>query len=216
MTDWGGPAKHFASCYYCRKQRNMTEQGQSQYYEVLFGGRTDFTTYLLACDVCGKPGMYVTNGSDVNDELRRLFPAPSRITAENVPDSIKREHREAVTCFEANAHTACVVMVRRTLEGICADKNATGKTLDQKLRNLNENNHLDKRLFDWATNLRSLGNDGAHFTGRAVNSEDARDALMLCEALIENLYVLEAQFVEFKERRTRAATPAEDDDPADE
>lgn len=60
---------------------------------------------------------------------------------------------------------------------------------------------IEGRLLEWAEELRVLGNEGAHFTGRRVAREDAQDALALAEALLDYMYVFSAQFAEFKQRR---------------
>jgi Domain of unknown function (DUF4145) len=60
---------------------------------------------------------------------------------------------------------------------------------------------IDSTLADWANLLKIVGNEGAHFTGRPVNREDAEDALAFAEALLDHIYVLRKRFDEFKARR---------------
>jgi hypothetical protein len=124
------------------------------------------------------------------------------------------EHKEAQVCFESAAYTAAVVMVRRTLEGVCREMGSTKRTLAESLKDLQSRGLLDNRLIDWSNALRVLGNEGAHFTGRRVSREDALDAIALCEALLDYVYVLTARFQEFQERRAgrdNPQTPSDDD-----
>lgn len=72
------------------------------------------------------------------------------------------------------------------------------------LEQLKNDGKIDGRLFEWAQELRVLGNEGAHFTGTGVSREDAADGLALAEAPLDYLYVLAAQFEAFKARRAKA------------
>jgi hypothetical protein len=60
---------------------------------------------------------------------------------------------------------------------------------------------IEGRLLEWAQELRVIGNDGAHYTGRPVARQDAKDAIDLAEAILNYMYVFSAQFAEFRERR---------------
>jgi len=93
-------------------------------------------------------------------------------------------------------------MVRRTLEGVCKEHGITEKVLGRALQKMHADGLIDGRLFEWAQELRALGNEGAHNTGRPVSREDAADALALCEAMLDYMYVLTAKFNEFKQRRS--------------
>jgi Domain of unknown function (DUF4145) len=133
-----------------------------------------------------------------------LFPASPRLSV-SVPDALRREWEEARKCFSAKAFSACVVMVRRTVEGTCADHGAKERTLEKSLRVLIDDGRIDKTLAEWAEALRILGNQGAHFTGDQVSPEDAADSLAFAEALLDHLYVLRKRFDEFKARRAVTA-----------
>ena len=81
-------------------------------------------------------------------------------------------------------------MVRKTLEGTCADQGAASGPLASRLRDLQGEGKIDGMLVEWANILRVVGNEGAHFTGTTMSREDAEDALALAEALLDHLYVL--------------------------
>ena len=90
----------------------------------------------------------------------------------------------------------------RTLEGICTDFQASGRTLKNKLEDLNTKGIIEMRLFDWADDvLRTVGNNAAHDVDKVVSREDASDTLEFTKAIMEYLYVLEAAFKRFKERQ---------------
>lgn len=128
-----------------------------------------------------------------------------RALSPKIPHQLRQAHEEARKCFSVKAYTAAVVMVRRTLEGVCKDQNVQqgrrNVPLFQMLESLKSAGKIDGRLFEWAQALRVLGNEGAHFTEAEVTREDASDSIDLAEALLDYMYVLSAQFDEFKARR---------------
>jgi hypothetical protein len=133
------------------------------------------------------------------DEPVVVYPAPHGISP-NVPQPLRREWSEARKCFDSKAYTACLVMVRRTLEGTCAELGVTEKTLAKSLKELETNGLIDATLAEWAKALRIAGNRGAHYTGKAVSREDAEDALAFAEALLDHIYVLRKRFEAFQKR----------------
>ncbi|MEV8362559.1 DUF4145 domain-containing protein [Streptomyces niveus] len=170
-----------------------------------------WTLYLVRCGGCNRgvlvehnfettPNPFRTDKGDLSYVPRTLWPRTSSLS-HLVPCDLRRAYQEASTCFAAGAFTAAAVMVRRTLEGVCADQGANGKVLMKSLQELLEAGMIEGRLFDWAQALRILGNQGAHFTGEHVDREDAADALALCEALLDYIYVLTTRYEEFMQRR---------------
>jgi hypothetical protein len=164
---------------------------------------------LLECTLCHKPLLlrqFDWGHGDPPEEPEQLWPPPRRIISSAIPESLRQEIAEARTCFAAKAYTATVVMVRRTLEGVCVDHDVAKKPLQNALKEMAAQGLLDDRLLSWADELRVLGNQGAHFTGSPVNREDAKDALALAEAVLDYLYVLAKQFYDFQRRRARKST----------
>ncbi|MFB7169831.1 DUF4145 domain-containing protein [Streptomyces sp. NPDC056254] len=171
---------------------------------------------LLQCGTCANPFLAVEEdyGEGWDGSPHVLWPPQNRRLSAQIPADIRREHEEARQCFSSKLYTATVVMVRRTLEGVCIEQGvaSTGrpKPLIQLLQKMKEDGKIEGRLLEWAQELRVLGNQGAHFTGTAVSREDASDGLALAEALLDYLYVFSAQFAAFKARRTSPedASPA--------
>jgi Domain of unknown function (DUF4145) len=161
---------------------------------------------VVECKVCRQ---YMLIHHDVDEKKtwkfresnKVLWPSPIREMSSKIPESLRLEHKEARSCFSTAAYTATVVMVRRTLEGVCAENGVRIQPLIKALQKMQTEGLIEGRLLEWAEGMRVLGNDGAHFTGRRVSREDAQDALALAEALLDYLYVFSAQFAEFKQRR---------------
>ena len=63
-----------------------------------------------------------------------------------------------------------MIMVRRTLEDLCADKNAKGKDLKERIAALSSSVVLPPGLLSGIDNLRLLGNDAAHVEARVYGS----------------------------------------------
>jgi hypothetical protein len=165
---------------------------------------------LVQCDRCDQPTLEIREdygeGFDV-DEPGIIYPAPRRLS-NNVPSGLRREYAEAQICLGAKAYAACVVMVRRTLEGACAELGIKKRNLAQALVELQKQGMIDGDLLEWANALRVAGNMGAHYTGETVTRQDAEDSLAFAEALLDHIYVLRRRFDEFKQRLARDAPSA--------
>lgn len=127
----------------------------------------------------------------------------------SIPDDPRRSFEEARGCFRAGQHTASAIMVRRTLEAVCADKGAVGANLRARLDDLKTKSIIEGNLAAWSHDLRVLGNDAAHDTALFISAEDAKDALELAEALLTYVYVLNAKYDAFNGRRSQSPAPAQ-------
>ncbi|MGC4796390.1 DUF4145 domain-containing protein [Micromonospora saelicesensis] len=157
---------------------------------------------LLQCRACEANSLHQeVDFGDRDKYFYQVWPEERRPLSFAVPKELRAEHEEAVACLRSGAHTAAVVMVRRTLEGICRLNSVSKRTLFEGLRELQQRGQIDDRLMEWAEELRTLGNQGAHFTGTKVSREDASDAVDFAEAMLDYMYVLTVKFAEFKSRR---------------
>ncbi len=193
------------TCPHCEQPSSAKAKGRVEWNGVDEDGDTvdPPTEFILyQCQRCGRPSLEsrMDFGAGFEDDDPSLeFPAPRRLSY-SIPQPLRREWEEARTCFGAKAYSACVVMVRRTLEGTSADQGVSKKNLAGALQELQKQGRIDGMLADWANALRVLGNQGAHFTGKAVSREDAEDSLAFTEALLDHIYVLRKRFEEFQAR----------------
>jgi hypothetical protein len=176
---------------------------------------------LVRCPKCGAPFLAREVGLDDLDDYDNhivhwdppvfLYPGDTTRLDPSVPQSIAGSFYEAQRSFDqASAYTGAAILCRRTLEGICAHFDAKGGNLARKLADLKAKGKLDERLHEWADHvLRGLGNDAAHDVDQVISRDDARDALEFTKALIQQLFVLEAAFKRFKERRKKTEPPAD-------
>jgi Domain of unknown function (DUF4145) len=217
-NDLKGSQMRFASyevtCPSCHQKIKLTDKVHG-FEPFPYGGYLEeeyIWSYVFAeCEIC-RQTLAIRRRIDESTPGHRkgvfeiLWPVLERNLSDSVPESLRQEHYEARACFNAKSYTATVVMVRRTLEGVCADHGITRKPLYAALDEMKSNGLIEGRLLEWAQGLRVLGNDAAHFTGRPVSSQDAKDALSLAEALMDYMYVFTAQFEQFRARRDGQST----------
>jgi HEPN domain-containing protein len=109
----------------------------------------------------------------------------------NLPGPILSSLEEAIRCFSTGAYRATALMVRRTLEELCADRGGKGSDLKARLKSLSQTITLPADLMDAADHLRLLGNDAAHLEAKtydSVGKEEAQLALELAKELLKATY----------------------------
>ncbi|MEV0850438.1 DUF4145 domain-containing protein [Streptomyces sp. NPDC049954] len=212
MAEYVDPEPVLAECPYCERAVLAREIGALTKPEHTKNWKWAWRYVLARCSECFGP-LLLTHDAPW-DRLEPLWPNPyGRELSQSIPEPLRREHSEARACLKAKAYTAVAVMVRRTLEGVCADQGVTKRQpLVASLRELHQQGLIEGRLLEWAEALRALGNQGAHYTGVQVSREDATDALALAEALLDYMYVFASQYEQFKTRRSKPeASPAPED-----
>jgi hypothetical protein len=193
MSDSAVPQQRVMNCPHCEQPTAQSIMGRvtvpPENPEEVWSEEATYT--LLQCEICRDASLQIDVGvfASPSDIPKFVYPAQRQLSDE-VPASLRREFMEAQSCFSAKAFTATVVMVRRTLEGICEDGNIKQGTLAKRLDSMKQAALIDATLAEWANGLRVLGNEGAHFTGTQVSRADAFDALDFAEALPDQIYVL--------------------------
>lgn len=112
---------------------------------------------------------------------------------DNLPKTCQETLKEAIACHAAGAYRAAAMMVRRLLEEICDDNNATGANLHKRLDALKSLVVLPEALFDAMGELKALGNDAAHIEAKAydnIGREEAEDSIELAREILKALYQL--------------------------
>lgn len=118
---------------------------------------------------------------------------PERVDfdATNLPPGVLSSLEEAISCHSHELYLAAGMMVRRTLEELCADRQAQGNNLKERLRNLGSQTILPQELLDGLDDLRLLGNDAAHIKSRdfqQVGQEEVDIALDLTKEVLKAVY----------------------------
>lgn len=113
--------------------------------------------------------------------------------AQNIPSKILESFSEAITCQANFCFKAAALMVRRTLEEICADREATGANLKERISALSAKVILPKELLEAADELRLLGNDAAHMEAKIyddVGEDEVAVSIELCKEILKGVYQL--------------------------
>jgi hypothetical protein len=167
--------------------------------------------YILSkCSDCRGPlllsqrGLFHPDGDggiDDYDEAVVLFPPLPELGPE-IPVNLTKSYQEALKCFhDGGTYTACAIICRRTLDGLCRDQGATKNGLQDALDELKDNGILEPNIHAWADHiLRILGNDAAHDVNVEITKDDASDALEFTRAILEYVYVFKDAYRRFTER----------------
>lgn len=124
--------------------------------------------------------------------------------ASNLPEKVLSAFEEAIKCHAARCYRASTIMVRRTLEEVCADQGATGGTLADRLRSLSGKTVLPPDLIDLLDGLRLLGNDAAHVelkTFDQIAEPEAALAIQATKEILKALYQLSDLLTRMKARQ---------------
>lgn len=146
---------------------------------------------LLKCPACKEVllrSYFWHDMMDSEDEVtfKLLYPFDVRIPL-GLPETIEKAYRASlkVKTIDANAYG---VLVRRVLEMVCSDRDATGRTLNDKLKDLASKSEIPTKLVDVADKLRAFGNVGAHAELGDLTTEEVPIVEDLCRAILDYIY----------------------------
>jgi Domain of unknown function (DUF4145) len=132
---------------------------------------------------------------DPNGKVLKSYP-PERIDFDpkNIPVPIAKTFTEAVACRAEGLHVAAAIMIRRTLEELCEDEQATGATLKARIAALQGSVVLPQSLLQALDDLRLLGNDAAHIEAKtfdAIGEDELDVAIELTKEILKSVYQLD-------------------------
>ncbi len=196
------------------------------YADRLYVGKCIHCSTLIA----GKSRQiyFVENGAEFDEwsDVIRVYPEPIKaFTSYSIPKVVTTSLTEGDRCLQSGAPTAACVMFGRALEAVCRDilnqKNSgsDGKKLlqskpkksspakkimlGQGIKEMKEQNIIDKRLYDWSQQLQAFRNIAAHPDELEISTEDAEDLRTFVYAIVEYIYDLAELYEDFKRRIER-------------
>jgi len=98
------------------------------------------------------------------------------------------------------------LLIRRALEQLCNDKNATGDNLKAKIKDLGTKKVIPEKLSDMADIIRDIGNTGAHAYKFDLNKYDMDVLDDFFIAVVEYVYLAPAKISKIRERLKNAPT----------
>jgi hypothetical protein len=98
-------------------------------------------------------------------------------------------------------------MCRKCLEAVCTFLGVKGGSLAARLRTLRDSGRIEAKLYEWADELRLVGNDAAHDLDTQISKQDAVDGIDFVEAILLYVFALDQRFRDFRARRVEAKQP---------
>jgi hypothetical protein len=185
------------SCSHCGNVSKMEIIGNvnDDHTEVdeVFGPTYEYGTHysVLKCPACEKVNIvsYDWNDSmESDDEISYdfLFPQNPNYPI-GLPEKILTAFKavEKVKSIDVNAYA---ILMRRLLELVCLDRNATNGTLAVMLKELANKNEIPNKLVKVASGLKDFGNIGAHAGSGELTEKEIPIVNALCNAILEYVY----------------------------
>lgn len=105
-----------------------------------------------------------------------------------LPKALTNIYREMLGSYNNNLAVLCALGIRALLEGICADKKIKGRSLREKIDEMDS--ILPKNIVANLHSIRFTGNEAAHELS-SPSMDELRLAIELCEDLLNFLYELD-------------------------
>lgn len=147
---------------------------------------------LLKCPACGGITLrmyYYHSGymeSEGDADVKVLYPNEGR-APKGLPIGIQNAYESAMKVRKVDAN-AFGVLAGRVIEMTCVDRNATGRTLSDKLRDLAGRNEIPAKLVGVANAITVLRNIGAHPELGELTKEEVPIVEDLLRAVLEYVY----------------------------
>jgi hypothetical protein len=111
---------------------------------------------------------------------------------------LKSVYEEIISSFNAGAQIACAMCLRALLEGICVNKGIADQVawgLENKLKKLEEGNHLPSNIVECLLSFKFIGDDAAHRL-ESPSKDELESAISVMEDLLNFLYEVEYELVQ--------------------
>lgn len=134
--------------------------------------------------------------SDYSRNLIYTFPSETiPFDKENIPERVLNAFSESIICHSNSCYIASGIMIRKTLEEICLDREAKGKNLKDRIADLGTKILIPRELFDGIDDLRLLGNDAAHIENKTfseVGKEEIEVSIEFVKEILKAVYQYES------------------------
>ena len=197
--------KKYIFCNNCGNETNHTCKGEHQRDvpnqnpdgSIGIVERLGYRFWVCAgCERGTLEEYYIFDVTD--DEYKEIadenyFPERTRLHVKakefkQLPQKLASIYKETLRSYNNNLPILCAVGIRALLEGICADKNISGKNLKIQVDNMVS--ILPKNIVTNLHSIRFIGNEAAHELA-SPTPNDLRMAIEICEDLLNYLYELD-------------------------
>ncbi|MEC2331170.1 DUF4145 domain-containing protein [Bacillus subtilis] len=118
-----------------------------------------------------------------------MFPYSEQVNLNLLPKNIKSAYESALKVRKIDA-MVCLMALRRTLEMVCKNKGAIGRTLHAKLNDLEERNILPTLMGGLSKMIKEAGNAAAHGDDIEFNSTMVEPLFKFTNKILEYVYIL--------------------------
>ncbi len=154
---------------------------------------------LFAKIYAGEDTQYVSEDGSIEweENFDTLYPV---ITYQNtnVPKKVNNAFLSAIKAQHID-DVICLIALRRTLEIICKDKNAKGRTLKDKILDLTNNGTFPVIINEASDILRILGNEAAHGDDFEYDWSIVKEMVNFTQIIIEYVYVIPYRIEQIKD-----------------
>jgi len=118
---------------------------------------------------------------------------------ESIPKSVKNCYMEAKQ-IQAKAPNAFAVMIRKSLEALCDDREVKKGTLITRLKELANRGEIPPTLLELTNILRELGNVGAHYSDQQISVPMTWEMTNFFKTIVEYVYVAPSKLKKIREK----------------
>lgn len=188
-------------CYHCGNKTLMYNVGEHRVdWDEGQGYYGYFDYQMYECPVCHK----ITLVESYWDVAQIGFDEKSKSAVDYVTDTIiyplnsfisKALPVEIQTAYDSALKVmridknVCLIALRRTLELVCKDKNATGDSLRKKINSLAQNGVLPPSIKEACNKIRLYGNGGAHDC-KEITANELNTINDFVRYVLEYIYIL--------------------------
>ncbi|WP_296604635.1 DUF4145 domain-containing protein [Nocardioides sp.] len=190
----------FRDCPHCGT-RNTQMNVLAQNAKAPRASQPPLAWSVLACPRCGGV-VALQHGGDGSVALNRVIPedASGALTVEHVPPQIARFYLDAIRVLEAGVPDAAAVQLRRTLEGAAAHFDIRERVLVRSIEKMIEQGLITRSFGEVLHHVRSIGNQGAHYTDEQLTERQVRQALRFTTALLRNVFEVPGELAAIQEQ----------------
>jgi hypothetical protein len=116
-----------------------------------------------------------------------------------IPQNILKIYRESIKAYNNDMFVLCTAGLRILMEGICKDKEVSGKNLKERIKNLKD--FLPNNIIESLDSFRFMGNDAVHELAHP-SGEDLKLAIEICQDLLNFLYDLDYKMKKLPQGKT--------------
>jgi hypothetical protein len=166
------PGPHFTmrgTCPHCRKGSGFLPHGAGYVAHTKSPTSAIRWFSILECQTCTRFILGIATQPQGNNQNHLVYEIhyplgePDETVAEEIPEHIKEDFKEALRCLWVNAYNATAEMCRRAMEATCLNLGAPhDKVLEKMIDWLEAQRIITPYLKDAAHKVRLGGNRGAH------------------------------------------------------